>query len=1781
LTVKKALLIGVSSYSSDDISNLPMVNNDIKALDEVLTQSEYQIQAYNSQSDTTRSKIILKIAQFLEECRPDDLAIIYLSGHGLHLNGKNYFIPSDAEDLKNTPAVIAQLLVEISFENLINDSKALTVVLIVDACREGVVTTPPDKSKSTTITQWGHETKEDSKNKEFICVFSCSSGQLSQFEVDESGLSIFTRALVNILAPDHRAQNLGEVLEALGPETTRICDKENLLNQKVKVIGELTSGGYQNLTQKVCTNKTENIGELYKRIKKSTLWGSAVNVSPSLLTPIKQEVEKLALWCSAVKPNKINTVLPSFHDSNFFLRCMDRLELLLFQTKPKLSGLELATIFSALLLAELHYLKITNQFKINFTSDGVENDPVFDFLKKEQNFERYRAFSKAFLDPDTKEKLITDYSFEWAYCHATNFNDNGNDRYIVFNETDLDNLISNLDFLKDVGVGILQKVASCFIRAECIKFLPKKRTFREGAFDEQDLSADILGEVSYLSGRMAIHIGSFSSGFAALITANKPVIPSSIVSILNKVKWVDRSSLSVECDNSVLDELLQQHINYTNSRMIDFQNTSLRKNQCYQRFVKGFTKLDSKKLNPSITDGQASYIKPLVKIRLEDNKMRDLLMGDQLYGNSNLALRELYQNAQDACQIRKARVDYLNATNKSPTPWQPKISIRLSYDETGQGFIECEDNGSGMSLDLLKNCFTFAGHKLTDTSLFIQEQQQWKSITPSIKAQLISRFGIGVLSYFMLSNEIHVHTRHFTSSGELSDTAYSLTLYMSSEVTSISYSNKLKEGGTIVRLMLRPEVISDFDIDQLFDSKEEDNLNFIFKQFLGSNCFQLQLSENNKVTNYPSGSLLFESKKNILSFLNKRAIPNKININRETSEIAFSDHAIAYKEPTTNREYKSNNGEVWFYEYGEGYLLADGILTDITYPYVTVNLVGEESPRLSVDRKHVQDLDKSLIEKKLLASISDVLNAPWITADWIWSFLEKWPSLGDQLYRAIHKDFKEKAFPLRLPIDKNNRVLHIKLSKCGLFSPDRDLIPILDGGLPVFFNLSPTLTISRLRALKDAIEDKSYAVMGENKNNNVLHDKDNLASFWQKVLSKALSKKCNDTHPWVYGEIDSLVIIKLAVTNKIPISDLTKEFIYLEASTGAFINKDTATKLAELHLDDICIQYIQKHVKLGWNKVVINKLKLMKISIDMRTSVKKIIASLEPLEKIGVISFSKQAYLVEDILFQEKDIQVFIAITLGIDLSKSNEDFLQNSLLFDKKRILAGSGKAQISIAETLEVCEKIAKYYNVNFHESFNSSTQIIAPKLTQYLIAKTPDDTTKLLESEFSASHILRFCSHYLISLDLFVKDFSFIFEEFGSCDSIKLAQESGYNPLLMEDRRLVSLKLNGKRPWVSGKVPEAHILQASNELNIPINKLLTKMKLWEKAFRITSPKIELRNNNMIADDLVVKALSRNLNGSHPWVSIEKLANELVIRAFLLDTPCNQLISSCGEYFCEIKEANYKDIHVGNSPASIVKTLKEFALHQMQSGINSLFPIKIPTISVCKISVNSGFTIDKTLIVVKSLPKLFTLDESVTNNINKMPTDDQKHLIVNLSNIKNKESSKGKRIFSTLILNIAAEHEDSPEKVVSYIQDLKKATGLIEGEIPSIKNLDNPLTKRDVVILSKNCDPSDSWLSGKVDIGHIIYASSKLKLSIETCINTVKRYEVFLGLKVDKDVEALNPARVADRFDVYLISQYFDGKPPWKSSIGNLDLEFASMVLDVQKSVIDSSYERLFIKK
>ncbi|MCI5191928.1 MAG: metal-dependent phosphohydrolase [Candidatus Electrothrix sp. AU1_5] len=148
-------------------------------------------------------------------------------------------------------------------------------------------------------------------------------------------------------------------------------------------------------------------------------------------------------------------------------------------------------------------------------------------------------------------------------------------------------------------------------------------------------------------------------------------------------------------------------------------------------------------------DGEPIYIYKETQFNLSKKQVIDLLMGTKLYGDPEIALRELIQNSIDACLLRQSLEDSWG----TDTNYTPKVNIKYCSKE-GQDILEVEDNGTGMDQHIIDTYYSKVGSSFYKSSEFYDLKSQSKaSFTPT------SRFGIGILSCFMVADTLTVDTR--------------------------------------------------------------------------------------------------------------------------------------------------------------------------------------------------------------------------------------------------------------------------------------------------------------------------------------------------------------------------------------------------------------------------------------------------------------------------------------------------------------------------------------------------------------------------------------------------------------------------------------------------------------------------------------------------------------------------------------------------------------------------------------------------------------------------------------------------------------------------------------------------------------------------------------------------------------------------------------------------------------------------------------------------------------
>ena len=141
------------------------------------------------------------------------------------------------------------------------------------------------------------------------------------------------------------------------------------------------------------------------------------------------------------------------------------------------------------------------------------------------------------------------------------------------------------------------------------------------------------------------------------------------------------------------------------------------------------------------------YIYKNTQFNLSKKQVVDLLMGTKLYGNSDVALRELLQNSIDACLLRQAQ------EKEWGNPYTPEISVKY-YEQNGDFILEVDDNGTGMDQYIIDNYYSKIGSSFYKSKDFYNLKSESNAdFSPT------SRFGIGILSCFMVADTLCVDTK--------------------------------------------------------------------------------------------------------------------------------------------------------------------------------------------------------------------------------------------------------------------------------------------------------------------------------------------------------------------------------------------------------------------------------------------------------------------------------------------------------------------------------------------------------------------------------------------------------------------------------------------------------------------------------------------------------------------------------------------------------------------------------------------------------------------------------------------------------------------------------------------------------------------------------------------------------------------------------------------------------------------------------------------------------------
>ncbi|MFE4622511.1 MULTISPECIES: HD domain-containing protein [Streptomyces] len=169
---------------------------------------------------------------------------------------------------------------------------------------------------------------------------------------------------------------------------------------------------------------------------------------------------------------------------------------------------------------------------------------------------------------------------------------------------------------------------------------------------------------------------------------------------------------------------------------------------------------------------------------IDQEKVLDLLTGHTLYNDTNVVLRELVQNSIDAVRVQHG------------TKASSDGNVKICWNSEARTLEVC-DNGTGMTQGVIENNLLRAGSSL-------YQDPEFRKRNPTFNP--ISRFGIGVLSTFMVADQVEIITCH--PDEEKARQLSLRSVHGQYLVRTLDKNHEVPEGirphGTIVKLTLRP-----------------------------------------------------------------------------------------------------------------------------------------------------------------------------------------------------------------------------------------------------------------------------------------------------------------------------------------------------------------------------------------------------------------------------------------------------------------------------------------------------------------------------------------------------------------------------------------------------------------------------------------------------------------------------------------------------------------------------------------------------------------------------------------------------------------------------------------------------------------------------------------------------------------------------------------------------------------------------------------------------------------
>ncbi|MER5946105.1 caspase family protein [Streptomyces sp. NPDC001904] len=981
--VRRALLVGVGRVPDQAEGLEPLdavVDADLRLMESALGSAGYIVETL---LDPHLSQLKRRVYECARGMPADGTLLLYFTGHGIRIGGRDFLVPADAAWPGDGvwQEVYTDSLLPAAIGPLLKDCKAGTVLWVIDACRT---------DRADDQTPFGNTVDAGPADGGYAVLTGCSSGERSGYGPEGS---FFTRGLADALGPLSPARTVTEVFEAARATTAKAARGSGVAQTASIVFG--TNHRTRTQGTEICAGRSLREDWLTAALD-TPLWDRVPQEQHEEAAHFRQCLAEFVESCARTLHHAQERLEydDRWADDLFVVRLLHRRLPDLLPEQAELSAIEVASLVAVVFLREAAWAeRLSQSAEVDPSAPGRK--PGADAYRRhfEQTTEQYRSVARRVVECRRRGREADSAAVTMWLVH----------RWIADRlETD-DTPIAPIvarRLLEAMGVSPdrAQEPAEtlCAMAAGLDRegpldtgapAVPEKVLLRGG---HRVLRVRPLTGLLRLAAVLAVDVRTFPDVVAEHLGVTDPVTPEQVIGVARELGWAregDVLRLDAPCPHQAVHAALMAVVELADELTEEIAGLTADlpapEVTLLERLPRRVTDGD---LRPSRTAGRPAYDLPLLRFHLAQTEVRELLMGEQLYGGEpNLALRELYQNAMDACRYRAMRCQYLRSRGSDTGSWAGEITFSEGEDERGR-YVECRDNGVGMSAEQLKHTFTRAGSRFERSKSFRREQARWLRHDPALRLYPNSRFGIGVFSYFMLAEEMTIVTREVNSEGIPAEHALRVDIPGSGSLFRIqrhSGADGLVDGGTRIRLYLREGTLAG-----------SASCVSVLRGLVRISEFTLTARDAD------GGSHTWEAG-------------------------ALQPSPVAGEESL-----EAVPGVLWWVA-GEGAVLCDGIVTDQKPFGCVLNLTGEHAGVLSVSRKELQEYDLEWAAGQWRAGAPALAAWPWLSMEWIWQLDQLNPTVA----QLLGKEWRGQGLRVR----EKSGAVH-DLDAVGWFYPDKHLL---------------------------------------------------------------------------------------------------------------------------------------------------------------------------------------------------------------------------------------------------------------------------------------------------------------------------------------------------------------------------------------------------------------------------------------------------------------------------------------------------------------------------------------------------------------------------------------------------------------------------------------------------------------------------------------------------------------------------------------------------------------------